>query len=492
MRNLYLHFSICILLSGCLVGPNYIPPEPPICDDWISEFVADNLDLSPCDAPPIDWWQLFNDPLLNQYIEMAALFNNNILNAEANICQARALRVVVASDLFPHLMGDMNATRTYFSKNGPVFAFVPGGQNPGSLTTGLPFQLQFPQTQNLYNSLIDATWEIDLFGKRRRSVEAADANIGATIEERNAVLVSILAEVAINYMELRGNQNLGVLIEENIGLLEENARLIAKQFEVGYINNLNPNVIEAQLAQALAALPNVLAHMYRNIYALSVLTGNLPEALLEELLPIQPLPTPPQTITVGMRSDLLRRRPDVRKAERDLAAATANIGVAAASFFPTFTLIGDVGFQSLSLNNLFQAKSLTWALEGDVSIPIFHGGKLVGNLRANEAQAAALAFTYQQAVLMAIQEAESGIVLYAEDTRAVEKLAVAVERYRKFASLTNERYTKGLVSLTDWINAKQIFNSAEQSLLASETTALIDLIALYKALGGGWQPTDCL
>lgn len=491
MKNLLLCVSIALLLHGCLVGPNYQPPAPVICDQWSSDFLANHHVRALYEQPPTLWWQVFNDPLLTKYIEMAACHNNDILAAEANICQARALRQVAASDLFPHISADLNATRTYFSKNGPVFAFNPGGGDFGTLSSGLPFDLQIPQTQNLFNALIDATWELDFFGKRHRAVEAAEANIGSAIEEKNDVLISILAEVAINYMELRSNQNMGILLEENIKVLEKNAFVVAKRVEAGYSNQLDLELIQAQLAQAIANLPSALANILQNIYALSALTGNLPEALLQELLPMRPLPCPPRELAVGIRSDLLRRRPDVRKAERDLAAATANIGVAVASFYPSFNLIGDIGLQALSLSKLFQARSLTYAFGGDINIPIFQGGKLVGNLRANEAKTKAAAFTYQQKVLTALQEAETSIAFYAQDLKTTEDLAEAASRYKRLVFLTNEQYTKGLISLIDLLQIEQQWNTAEQNFLRSATTTLIDLIILYKALGGGWEPSIC-
>ena len=487
MKKWILSFCICLLLYGCLLGPNYRPPENGVWDGWSTEPPED-----PCiclyDDPPVAWWLQFNDPLLNQYIHAAAWHNNDVLIAEANILQARAMRMVTASALFPQINGDLNVTRTYFSKNGPVFAIGLGSTNTN---TGIPFQIQIPQIQSLYNALIDVSWEIDIFGKTARAVEAADAQIGSAIEHRNDVLISVLAEVARNYVELRSNQRRGELIEENIQLLEKNTYIIQRRLAAGYANGLDLDRIEAELAEAEADLPDILAQIYQNIYAISVLTGALPEQLLCELLPIQPMPTPSKAIAIGIRSDLLRRRPDVRQTERQLAAATANIGVAIASFFPTFTLTGDIGLQSLEFKKLFQAKSLTWAIGGDINIPIFQGGRLVGNLHLAEAQAASAAFAYQRSVITALQEAESALVAYTQELKASEQLTLAAILYERLISITNERYTKGLVSLTDLLDSERQWNAAEQNLLTSETVALVDLITLYKALGGGWQPVDC-
>ncbi len=465
---------ICLLLTGCMVGPNYTPPDNCVPDTWTSDPCCEG-------SVPCAWWEQFNDPFLNRYIEMAAYHNNDILTADATIYQARALRQVAASSLFPWASLDSNASRTYFSKNGPVFSI---GTGATSGTTGLPFQLQAPQLQNIFTSLIDASWEIDFFGKIRRGVQAADANIGSAIEQRNGVLISVLAEVARNYIDLRSAQQKGVLIEENICLLESERSIVQKQWEKGLVDRITLETVEAQLAALEATLPPICSEIYQYIYALSVLIGTFPETLAEELLPIYPLPQPPQEIACGLRSDIVRRRPDVRQAERELAAATANIGVAVASFFPSFTLSADLGLQSLKLSNFFQAHSKTWAIGASSSLPIYQGGNLVGNLRLSEGQAMAAAYTYQQTVLNALQEAEGALIAYRKEVDSSDQLRRTVEKYGAIDHLTAERFRKGLVSLTDVIDSGRQLNTAEQNALDSDTTVLLDLVTLYKALGG--------
>lgn len=456
------------MLSGCLVGPDYIPPSTSIPDEWHAPSA--NLEYPEC-----NWWQVFNEPLLNKYIVLASHYNYDLLQAEANIWQARAAVQVTASDLYPHVNGDLNALRNYFSKNGFI-SILGTGQRPGSPRP--------PRALNLYNAIVDASWEIDLFGKTRRSIEASKATTESITEQRNALLLSIFAEVALNYIQIRSNQIQGKLIAENISLLEQDAAIIRARFETGYSNRLDVEQIEAELASAQAALPDLFAAIYRGIYALSILTGNLPETFLEELLPIQSLPQPPLDVAVGLRSDLLRRRPDVRGAERQLAAATANIGVAVASFFPSITLLGAGGVQSLHLSNLFESSSKAWALLGDINIPIFQGGKLIANLRASEAAAVGAVGFYQQTVLQAIEEAESALISYEQERLTEEKLKHATENYSHFAALTDERFKKGLVSLTDFLNAERQRISSELTLLQSDTSVLLDLISLYKALAG--------
>ncbi|HEY5259768.1 MAG TPA: efflux transporter outer membrane subunit, partial [Rhabdochlamydiaceae bacterium] len=361
------------ILSGCMVGPNYQPPETVVSNAWESDSTDIDLAVSEKDVIK-EWWKIFNDPLLTEYIEEAAKHNFDVLTAEANILQARALKKVESADLFPHVNADFNATKTYFSKNGPVFAIqAPTPSSPLTTigTSALPFSIQIPQVQNLYNALLDATWEIDLFGKTQRGVEAAEANIGSATEKRNDTLISVYAEIAMNYMELRSFQQLALLVEQNIQLLEQNQDVVQKRVDTGYSNNLDLLNVQSQLSKAKAEFPPLIARIYHNIYTLSILTGKVPEALVQELMPIQPLPALPQEVAVGLRSDLLRRRPDIRQRERDLAAATATVGVAVASFYPSFSLGGDGGFQSLALSDLFQWSSRTWALGGDFNIPLF-------------------------------------------------------------------------------------------------------------------------
>lgn len=475
-------------MSGCMVGPNYTPPENTVSEEWIG--TPENTSAVFTDADfNTAWWKVFEDKTLEKCIELAAYNNKTLMVAEANILRARAVRMVAAAPLFPQINADFNATKTYFSKNGPIFAASTFSQGV-SPVTGLPFEVEVPQIQPLYNALFDATWEIDLFGKTRRGVEAADAKIDSAIAIRNDVLVSLLAEVAKNYIEIRSNQRQAELVEKNIQLFEKQAEITRISLEKGLDNQLDYENIQAQLETARSTLPNLIAQVFRGIYAISVLTGNLPETLLDELLPVQPLPKLPEEIAVGIRSDILRRRPDVRIAERVLAAATANVGVAVASFYPTITLSGDGGFQSLKIGNLFQMHSKTWSVGGDINLPVFQGGRLIGNLRANRAIAEGAAYAYQQTVLTAVQEAESSLVSYSEDLVTTHALAQVTERNRMLVKLAKERYEKGLVNLPSLLTSEQQLITAEISQLNSDTTALTDLIALYKALGGGWEPIE--
>lgn len=475
---------LLFLLSGCMVGPNYQAPELCVSDTWNAE--SENSALEPTQK----WWEGFEDELLTKYINLASSQNYEIQTAEANILKARALRQIAASNLFPQVIADLNGTKTYFSKNGPVFAIGQAAGDPGvttSPTTGLPFTVQVPQIQNLFNALFDASWELDLFGKTRREVESAAAEYESLIEKKNDVLLTVLAEVARNYIDLRSFQERAALLKKNIELFEQNTAIVNANLQYGYANQIDLETIEAQLASARAALPDAYSEIYRAIYSLSILIGTPPETLVDELLSEQPLPNPPSQIAVGLRSDLLRRRPDIRFAERKLAEATANIGVAVGSFFPTVSLLAGGGFQSLLLPKLFEWGSRTWSYGADFNMPVFQGGRLVGNLHLSRAEEASAAATYQQTVLSALQDAETNLKKFQETAAAAKEYKENVVHNQYVVAITRERFIKGLVNRIDLLNNEKTLIAAKLTELDSKTAELLALISLYKSLGGGWE-----
>lgn len=459
-----------LFLASCMVGPNYQPPENTVTDVWSTPSDTVNC------APITDWWTLFNDPILTKYIQAAAKHNGSVLIAEANILQARALRQISAADLFPQLGAYDSVSKYHYSKNGLILPSIGGAQ---------------PQkVQDLFNFIFDATWELDLFGKTRRGVQAAEATIERKWEERNNILLSVIAEMARTYIEVRGYQKQQELTESAIALLEQQLEIVRSRFKHGYASQISYESTLADLATAKANLPTIFAEIYRGVFTLSMLTGELPETLLSELLEPRPLPKVPETIAVGLRSDLLRRRPDIRGAERQLASATAEIGVAIASFFPSITLGAIGGLQSLHLHNLFDPSSNIWEIGGNSYLPLFQGGKVSGNLQVQKAAAVAAYQTYQQTVLQALEESESTLASFIQEKETAHQYLVAAEKYRAIAELSYCRYEKGVSNRYDALTAKKLFISAEQTSIQSQTTVLIKLIALYKALGGGWDAVD--
>jgi len=481
MKSLLRFFCLSWLLAGCTLGPNYKTPEMNISDLWVSGGETVSIE-----EPLSRWWKIFGDTLLDGYIEQAVLYNNDVLAAEANILQAKAARDVRAASFYPHFNLDLNATKSYFSKNGPLF--IQNNLLDFSPTTGLPFEIQVPQIQNLFNALLDTVWEIDLFGKTRRRVEAAESIFESTIAQRDALLISIMGELVRNYLEMRSLQKKEELVQQNINLLKIKKSIIESQWWVGYANLLDMEMIEASLASEEALLPRIKGEIYHRIYTIALLIGGVPETLVNELILPVPLPPIPQGIGVGLRSDLLRRRPDIRQSERSLAAAVADVGVAVASFFPSITLLGDGGFQSLKLKTLFTSLSKTGTLGGDLNLPIFQGGRLMGNWRAAQAAAVSATYFYRQTVLKALEEAESALIAYKRAVESVVYYQEATQKYQELRRISQERYDRGLIPLINLLDVERELILSEEALLNGETTALVTLGWLYKTLGGGWEP----
>lgn len=474
-----------LFLTSCSLGPKYKPPEIQVSENWSSD--EKDRHRGKIESK---WWEVFNDELLTKYIYEAAKCNHNVQSAKANILQARALRTVQASKLFPHLSADFNASHNYFSKNGPLFIADTLFDDTLDFETDVPntpspFNVQFPQQLTLFNALLDASWEIDLFGKIRKGIEAQDAAIGSAIEQKNDLLISIFAEIAINYIKLRSLQNQGLLLEQEIEILTNKSKIEKERFKFGYNTATDTLESERILLEAKSHLPEVHSEIYQNIYAISVLIGCPPEALLEELLPFKDLPPIPKNVSIGLRSDLLKRRPDVRNAERLLAEATANEGVAYASFFPTILLSGNLGLQAMKLAKLFQGRSLTWAIAGDANTPIFRGGKLIGDLRVSRAKTLSTFHYYEQTILLALQEAESTLINYDNSLLSLGKIQDAMHKQERITCITNEKFTSGIINGITLLEQKRQLNLAEQNNLKSQTTSLTNLITLYKALGGG-------
>ncbi len=465
---------LLFVLNGCVVGPNYRASNPCVSDAWVGGCAQ---------AEPLsDWWRVFQDPLLDRYITKAALYNNDILIAEANVLEARAQRKIAAAPFLPLVGFDFNYTKLRLSKNGLFPSLNPLSQLP----IDIPF-LQTPLVQKIFTPIFDATWELDFFGKTSRSVEMAQATLESKMEAQNDILVTVLGEVAKTYMNIRGYQKQQALTVANIALLEQIEKITKQRVNSGLDNALAQHNIQAELAELRSTLPALQGNIYLGIYSLSVLMGYPPECLLEEMLPMKALPCPPAEIELGLRSDILRRRPDVRKAERELHAATAGIGVATAQFFPSFSLFGIFGWQSEVIKKLFDWQSRNWLYSANMFQPVFTGGKLTGNLCRAKAKQIEACQTYQKTILTALQEAQSSLTSFIEDRVTTKQLRISVEESRRTRDLTLKQYENGLVDLKTLLDYDRSLISREQQLTTSEMTTLTDLISLYKALGGGWQ-----
>jgi NodT family efflux transporter outer membrane factor (OMF) lipoprotein len=413
-------------------------------------------------APVIEWWETFNDPVLTSLIKRAIDANLDLRLATARLREARAARGVVAAGFWPNV--DVSGS---YTRSGS------GGRSFGS--------------NDLYRAGLDATWELDIFGGVRRNIEAAEADIQTAIEDRRDVLVSLTAEVALDYMDLRGSQRQIEIAEHNLESQQRSAEITRERKIGGYITGLDVANADAQLATTQSQIPLLQQSVQQTIYALSLLLGREPEALVDELSPQGPMPTVPPQVPIGLTSDLLRRRPDIRRAEASLHAATARIGVATADLFPRFALNGSVGTSGTTPASLFNWASHAWSFGPAMSWPLFDAGRIRANIEVQNAVQEQALITYQRTVLTALNEVETALTAYAREQEHREALARAVGANRKAVEISTKSYKDGQVGYLEVLTAQRSLFASEAALVSSDQTIAQNLVALYKALGGGWQ-----
>jgi multidrug efflux system outer membrane protein len=457
--------------GGCIVGPNYRPSSASAPSAWISP-VADGLTDHASVLSP--WWASLNDAELDDLIQRATQSNLDLRVAEARLRQARAVRGGSAANFMPAINASGSAARAKQSENQPFFG-------------ALALPPNFPFEYSVYQVGFDASWELDLFGGKRRALEAATADWEGAIEARNDAMVSLLAEVGRNYVELRGTQQRLRIARRDLTLQEEALQLTRARLQGGVATELDVTRAAALLAGLQAAIPPLETAERAAMYSLAVLLGQPPGDLVTELAAPASLPPAPAEVPIGLPSDLLRRRPDVRQAERQLAAATARIGVAKSDWFPKVSLTGDVGAESVSVNKWFDPGSRFWSIGPSLQWKALDFGRVRADVRAQTAvQEAALAM-YQKAVLVSLQETENAMVAYAQEQGRHRALSNAVAESRHSLNLADGLYQYGRIAFLDVLDARRSLYQADDQLALSDQTVSLDLIALYKALGGGWE-----
>jgi NodT family efflux transporter outer membrane factor (OMF) lipoprotein len=343
------------------------------------------------------------------------------------------------------------------------------------------------QVKNLFQTGFDAVWELDVFGGLRRNVESAGANVQAAIEGIRDAQVSLVAEVALNYIQLRGFQQEIVVARKNLEAQQHTAEITRKLWKVGFNSGLDVANADANVATTESQIPVFETEAQQAIYALSVLLARPPADLLEKLSPTANLPSVPAQVPVGLPSDLLRRRPDIHEAEAQLHAATAQIGVAVAELFPQFSLTGSVNWQSNLLRTWWTEASRSFGIGPSVSWQIFQGGAIVSNVRVQKALRDQAFITYQKTVLAAFQDVENALIAFAKEQQHRKALNEAVIANRKAVDLSLQLYTAGQIDFLNVLTAQRSLYTSEDALVQSESSIATDLIALYKALGGGWE-----
>ena len=342
---------------------------------------------------------------------------------------------------------------------------------------------------DIYQYGFDAAWELDLWGQVRRSVESANASVNASADARRAALISAMAEVARDYVDLRGAQEQLRIARENVNTAEQGLKLTQERATAGVTTDLDVANAAAQVRTTAAQIPSLEQQEHQLINALSFLLARPPNALTAELAVPRPVPPVPPHVPIGFPSELARRRPDVRQAEEQLHAATANIGVAVAAFYPQVTLNGSFGFQSLQFGSLWSGAARQYALGPSISIPIFEGGQLRQTVVLRKAQAQEAAIGYQRTVLQAWHDVDNALDAYRREQERRDQLVQAVADNRRALSLAQSRYQQGVSTFLDVLTAETNLLSTEQQLASSTTTVSDNLVALYKALGGGWEAT---
>ncbi len=467
--------AFCLVaLAGCMVGPNYRPPQTTVPENWNGQEVvtpAHPSQTAPNPVALVEWWNSFNDPTLSSLVEMAVRANLDVRLAEARIRQARAARGVAGAPLWP----EVDASALYQRSQGSS-EVVGGG---GVATIG--------GLRNLWQAGLDATWEVDIFGGTRRSIEAAGADLKAAVEDRRDVLVTLVGDVGSNYINLRGFQQQIAIARQNIKAQRHTAKIIRKRYEAGFVGALDVANADAQVATTEAQIPVLESSARAAIYSLGVLLGREPAALEKDLIREAPIPPTPPEIPVGLPSDLLRRRPDIRRAEAQLHAATARIGVATADLFPKFNLAGSFGFSAGDVARVGGLSSKFWSWGPTVTWPIFAGGRIYWNIKVQDALQEQALLTYEKTVLTALKDVETALVAYAKEQEHRKSLSEAVTNNRRAVELATKLYLVGKTDFLNVLTAQRSLYTSEDALVQSIRTVDTNLIALYKALGGGWE-----
>jgi len=453
-----------IALSGCVtVGPDYRPPEMSVPDRWNTELKGGVIPEPPESKELARWWSVFNDPLLTGIMEEAVGGNHDLRNARARIREARARRNISRTGLFP----SVDASGSILKRR--------GSEDTGS-----------GAETDLYTAGFDAGWELDLFGGTRRAVEAAEADFDAGREDLRDVLVTLMSEVALNYVELRSARNRLSIGDANLAAQTETFSITQWRFQAGLTTELDVEQARYSLEQTRAQIPVLQVIAEQAESRITVLLGKHPGSLKDRLAGDSSIPIPPPDIAVGIPADVLRLRPDVRRAERRLAAQTARVGVAAADLYPKFRLSGSVGVEALTFDNLFLHSSRTYGINPGFSWNIFDAGKIRQNIEIQNALQEQAMIQYEQAVLTALADVENALVAYTRDQVRMRSLREASLAAQRASDLAQNQYASGLIDFQAVLSAQRASLSLQDQLASSEADVVSNLIRLYKALGGGW------
>ncbi|MEW6187715.1 MAG: efflux transporter outer membrane subunit [Thermodesulfobacteriota bacterium] len=456
---------VMVCLSGCVtVGPDYKVPQTSVGNTWRNALKSDQATNNAEPQSLTVWWTLFDDPLLNNLMDRAVKGNLDLKKAQARVREARARRGAAEGGLYPSL--DASGT---------------GSRSRSSEETGTG------KTMELYRVGFDALWEVDIFGGLRRNVEAAEATLQAYRESQRDVLVTLLAEVAVNYLDLRTYQSRLSNTEKNLQSQKVTYQLTLWRHQAGLLDELAVQQARYTLENIRAQIPVLKTRLEESLNRLAVLVGEKPGELHQEMDKWKTVKIPPIELAIGVPADLLRRRPDIRKAERELAAQTARIGIAESDLYPKLKLNGSIGLEALGLSNLFSLGSRTLSGGLGITWPIFHAGIIRQNIEIQSALQEQALLAYEAAILKAQEETENALKAYAEEHVRYTTLLETVSAAERVLNLTRDKFEAGLVDFNQVLEAQSALWSFQDQIAVSRGNLCSFLVRLYKTLGGGWE-----
>ncbi len=465
--------AVMLGLAGCTtVGPDFQRPAVALPDRWSVSAVQRSNGRDP-NSPDACWWKLFNDAELSSLVERVAAANLDVKAATTRWMQARAARRMTGADAEPSVGASASYQHARSSQNGLLDISGLNGK----------------KDYNVWQPGLDASWELDLWGRVRREIESADASVEASADLRRGVLLSVLAETARDYIQLRGVQAQQTIIRENLDIARHSLRLTQIRFADGVATHLETAEASAQVSAIEAQLPALENDQVRLINVLSYLLGEPPRALENELQAVAPIPPVPPAVPVGLPSELAERRPDIRSAEERLHAATADIGVAVGDFYPRITLSASLGLQAMHFGDLDSWSSRMFGVGPALSVPIFEGGRLKGQLALRKAQQQEAMIGFQRTVLGAWHEVDDAMSDYRTRQQSMSRLTATVDQDRIALENANRQYVAGATDFLQVLTVQRDLLATQQALVASSTDVSVSLVGLYKALGGGWETT---
>jgi NodT family efflux transporter outer membrane factor (OMF) lipoprotein len=471
--------TVAVTLSACAVGPNYRAPQLPQIDEWHTPAAPGAQAAAVNDASLAEWWTVLNDQTLNELLDRAVKQNKTVEQAIARVRESRARRSIATAGLFPTLDASSSGRNT--ERRNSTSTSVDDFPDLDTGSSG------FSTSGESYSAGIDSRWELDLFGGQRRSIEAASASLGASEADLRDALITLLGDVALSYVNVRTTQARLSFAERNIASQREVVDIAGWRAEAGIATALDVEQARSSYSQTLAQIPSLESALVAAMNRLAVLTGEAPGSLHETLADRRAIPVAPRDVISSVPAEVLRRRPDIRAAERRLAAQTAQVGVATAALYPSLSLTGSFGFSSGTASDLFSSGLETTGYGIGLNVPIFRAGALRQQVNAQNALVDQALAGYESTVLTALEEIENALTEWANEQRRHEALVQAASSARSARELALVQYNSGLVDFQTVLTADRQLIATEDALAVSDGELTSNLIRLYKAFGGGWS-----